>query len=169
LWLVAICYFGVRYTQRSERSDLVSLAAALGLALATKATAICSRPAMLLGILHARWRVITLFSPPGILLLNGPHYWRNFEFSGSPLGYDSAQGDGILPVANETFGWRQTVSNMLRNTSEQLGARSPAWNQSVYDRVSRAHAWLGIDLKRSGHDVAMDGISLQPRNTQSRG
>ena len=81
----------------------------------------------------------------GALLLNGPQYWRNVELSGSPLGYDSAQGDGVFRFRNDTFGWRQTVSNVLRNASGQLGARSPERNQAVYNFVLKAHAAMGID------------------------
>jgi hypothetical protein len=80
-----------------------------------------------------------------VLLVNGPQYLRNTQLSGSPLGYDSAQGDGLFRWRNEHPGWKPTVSNALRHLSEQLGARSPRWNQAVYDVVLRAHAALGID------------------------
>jgi hypothetical protein len=34
----------------------------------------------------------------------------------------------------------------LRNGAEQLGARSQGWNQAVFEGVSAAHRWLGIDM-----------------------
>src|SRR5262249_8229071 len=67
------------------------------------------------------------------------------ELSGSPLGFDSAHADGKFRWQNDRFGWRETVSNLLRHTGDQLGQRSERWNQWVYRTVANAHALLGID------------------------
>ena len=144
LWLVCLLYFAAR-----RNAPFAGLA--FGLALATKATAYLFAPPML--------AILVLYRPPplramlrmagylagGALLINAPQYLRNLSLSGSPLGYDSAQGDGVFRWRNDHPGWRSTVSNALRNTSEQLGARSPRWNQAVFDTVVRIHRWLGID------------------------
>jgi hypothetical protein len=144
LWLVCLLYFAAR-----RNAPFAGLT--LGLALATKATAYLFAPPML--------AILMLYRPPplktmlrmagylagGALLINTPQYLRNLSLSGSPLGYDSAQGDGVFRWRNERPGWQSTVSNALRNTSEQLGARSPRWNQAVFDAVVHIHRWLGID------------------------
>jgi hypothetical protein len=80
-----------------------------------------------------------------VLALNGPQFARNFQLSGSILGFDSAQGDGFYRWRNESLGWKPVISNALRNLSEQLGARSQNWNGGVYNAVVKAHAALGID------------------------
>jgi hypothetical protein len=144
LWLVCLVYF-------LARRNLAFAALAFGLALGTKATAYLFAPPMVVALLVYQqaalrnWLRTAGLLTCGMLLVNAPQYWRNVELSGRPLGYDSAQGDGVYRWRNERLGWRALVSNGLRNTSEQFGARSARWNQAVYDSVLRVHAWLGID------------------------
>jgi hypothetical protein len=151
MWLVAAIYF-------AARGDAPFLGMALGLALLTKATAYLFAPWLLAAVLLAvillpraialwpRWLKGLAIALGIAMLLNAPQYGRNLQLSGSILGFDSAQGDGFFRWRNETFGWKQTASNILRNTSEQLGGRSEQWNQEVFDWTVRAHQWLGIDV-----------------------
>ncbi|MBI3666826.1 MAG: hypothetical protein HY236_11495 [Acidobacteria bacterium] len=150
LWLAAMVYFALRFS-------IVEMGLSLGLALMTKGTAYLFAPAMLIAIflpVLRQERNSLLRAAPVVVLcvltLNGPQYWRNFVFSGSVLGYDSAHGDGFFRWRNEPLGLRPTVSNLLRNLAVHLGARSPAWNQGVYDFVARVHRRLGIDLNDPG-------------------
>jgi hypothetical protein len=144
LWLVCLACFLLR-------RDAPFAALSLGLAVATKSTAYLFAPPLILALCW--WSGYRLRSAArllgwlmlGVLLLSAPQYFRNLQLSGSPLGYDSAQGDGFFRWRNEHPGWKSTVSNALRHLSEQLGARSPRWNQSVYYAVLRAHAALGLD------------------------
>lgn len=149
-WLVCGVYF-------AARRDAAFTGLAVGLALATKATGYLFLPVLLGPLAHAPNLVhapnrkrMAAWIAAGILLINMPQYLRNWSLSGSPLGFDSAQGDGVFRWRNESFGWKATLSNALRHTSEQLGARSPRWNQSVYDAAIAIHRALKIDPEDPG-------------------
>ena len=147
LWLVSAAYFALR-------RDLLFLGLSFGLALATKSTAYLFAPPLLAAVLaiqwlkgwRPRWGPMALALTAGALLLNTPQYWRNLQFSGSPLGYDSPYGKGgPFRWANARFGWKPAVSNALRNLSDQLGDRSARWNQVEFNAVMRIHRALHID------------------------
>jgi hypothetical protein len=152
LWLTAAVYFAMRFASELEWSDAVFLGLALGLALLTKGTAYLFAPLPLAAIFIARargWERAAggaAFAIALAAIINGPHYVRNFRLSGSVLGFDSAQGDGRFRWRNETFGWKQTVSNILRNGADQMSARSERWNQGVFHAVIDAHKVLEIDV-----------------------
>ncbi|HTB19439.1 MAG TPA: glycosyltransferase family 39 protein, partial [Bryobacteraceae bacterium] len=152
MWLVASIYFAARLVRSLSWGDAFAFGAAVGLAILTKATAYLFLPWLLAAVLlpQARWtrRSFQLAAVAFVfaLLLNAPHFARNLQLSDSILGFDSPHGDGFFRWRNETFGWKQTVSNILRNTSEQLGGRSDEWNHEVYSWTVRAHQALGIDV-----------------------
>lgn len=148
-WLACTAHFLLR-------RDPVFAGLALGLALGTKATAYLFAPGLLLcgasfsferrlqPASENRARSALLFTLCA-LALNLPQYIRNINLSKSPLGFDSAQGDGKYRWQNEIFGWRPTVSNLLRHSTEQLGARSDRWNQRVFDTAVSLHKKLNLD------------------------
>jgi len=142
LWLISAAYWAAR-----ENAPLTGLS--LGLALATKATAYLFAPPLLLAIVLVRRTPVRAralgWIAAGILVVNTPQYIRNLRLSGSPLGYDSAQGDGVFRWRNQHPGWQSTASNFIRHTSEQLGGRSPRWNQAVFHAALALHRALGID------------------------
>jgi hypothetical protein len=142
LWLICAAYF-------AAHEDAPFTGLSLGLALATKATAYLFAPPLVLAILLIRRRPVRARSlvwiAIGILAVNTPQYVRNLRLSGSPLGYDSAQGDGVFRWRNEHPGLKSTVSNFIRHTSDQLGDRSPRWNRCVFEAAIALHRALGID------------------------
>lgn len=151
-WLVAAVYFAMRWRDSLSNHDAAFLGCALGLALLTKATAYLFAPWPLAVILvrparqsGARFGRAQLLISACALAVNLPQYARNYQLSGSPFGYSDAFAGGEFRWRNDTFGWKQTLSNMMRNASEQLGARSETWNRSVYDTVLAAHRALSID------------------------
>jgi hypothetical protein len=117
----------------------------LGLALATKATGYLFVTPLLVWVVVRRDRRAAVWALASTLLINTPQYVRNLRLSGSPLGYDSAQGNGYFRWRNEYLGWRPLVSNVVRNASEQLGARSPEWNRGVFESAMGIHRAMGLD------------------------
>ena len=137
--LVCAVYFALR-------RDPLLLSLSIALAIFTKATAWLFLPPLVLYIAFVFPRRILLWMAAAILLINGPQFARNIhQLSGSPLGYDSAQGDGYFRWRNESPGLGSLASNALRHTSEQIGARSVRWNQAIFDAVLSAHRALGLD------------------------
>lgn len=152
MWLATAVFFALRWRRTGALAEAAWMGLALGLALFTKATAylfapwilaaICARPVRA----HPREALRGLaLALPIALALSTPLFVRNIGLSGSPMGSDSAQGDGYYRWRNETFGWKQTASNVLRNFADQLGMRSPAWNQWIYKTVLQLHQAIGAD------------------------
>ncbi|MFB2933880.1 ArnT family glycosyltransferase [Aerosakkonemataceae cyanobacterium BLCC-F154] len=117
-WLVCFTFFIFR-TDNYSKIDIFWLAAAFGLAMVTKPTAIIFGTALLivLGIRICRrfswkaiWRSTTITATILILSLSLslPTYWRNYLTFGSILGDD-------FGTRNEIIGLVPLVSNMLRN------------------------------------------------------
>jgi hypothetical protein len=149
-WLACAAFFLLR-APAGKRSDAIFAGLALGLAIGTKATAYLFAPGLILALVIPAWKWWRHHLTPVALMalcalaLNLPQYLRNLDLSGSPLGFDSAQGDGKFRWQNERFGWQATVSNLLRHSTEQLGARSDHWNQGLFDGVVSAHRKLGLN------------------------
>ena len=161
---------GYQPAPQLSQGDALFLGAAVGLALFTKATAYLFVPWPVAAVLvpamsreRRRSARLAVAAMVCALALNLPHYSRNWELSGSVLGFDSAQGDGLFRWRNDTFGWKQTVSNMLRHGAEQLGGRSDRWNQGLYDFVLAAHRRIGIDIDDPS-DTSRWGVFKPPRN-----
>jgi hypothetical protein len=165
-WLACAGYFLVRAPDEDRFVEIIFAGLALGLALGTKGTAYLFAPGLVLALAIPAWKWWRAH-PASIALLilcaialNIPQYGRNLDLSGSPLGFDSAQGDGKYRWQNESFGWRATVSNFLRHATEQLGARSDGWNKGLYDIVVLAHEKLGLDV--NDPSTTWPGSNYQP-------
>ena len=153
IWLVAAVWFALRVAREGRLRDALWLGGALGFALLTKATAYLFAPFSIAAILIAggsaslkRVAMLAVVVVGVALGINAPQYVRNYQLSGSVMGFDSAQGDGVYRWRNENFGWRETASNVMRNLADQMGARSSGWNQGVYGLVLAAHRGLGLDV-----------------------
>lgn len=137
--LVMLVYYALQ-----RENALAGLACAL--ACLTKATAfVFSAPILLLLAPRAVPQAVVL-----VLVLNGPFFWRNYDLSGSPLGFDSAHADGRYRWKNEGSLTGALLSNLLRHASEQVGARPAAWNEAVYGAVVSVHRMAGLDENAAG-------------------
>lgn len=138
--LMAGVYFGLR-------RSYVWFAVAAALAICTKSTAYLFLPPLFAAVVLLRRDVLRFaaWTAALVVVVNGPQYARNMDLSGSPLGFDSAQGDGVYRWRNEAVGIGAMASNAMRHVSEQLGGRSEQWNQGVFDAVMALHRRLGID------------------------
>ncbi len=143
--LLASVYFGLRLSY-------FWFAVAFALAIFTKSTAYLFLPPVLVAIILLRGNGVRIlvWVTAMTLAVNGPHYSRNMDLSGSPLGFDSAQGDGVYRWRNNAIGLGATISNVLRHTSEQLGGRSERWNQIVFETVTAVHRHAGLDPNDPG-------------------
>ena len=150
-WLACAAYFLLRAPQ-GKVGDVIFGGLALGLAIGTKATAYLFAPGLILAAAIPAWRWwrdhLAWLGAAALcaLILNVPQYGRNIDLSRSPLGFDSAKGDGQFRWQNEKFGVGTTVSNILRHSAEQMAARSDRWNQGLFDAVSAVHRKLGLDV-----------------------
>lgn len=171
LWLVLAAYFALRYRAAPSHLHSLALGSAVGLALLTKGTAYLTVPpvlaAILLPLLWKRPRLmlrLALVLALCVLVLNGPHYLRNLELSGSPLGFDSSYPDVRFRWRNSRFGVGTTISNLLRHVSEQIGGRSQTWNTAVYNTVQKLHRKLDLD-PRDPATTWQDSVYGPPKYT----
>jgi len=133
--LVSMVYFALR-------RDKWIAGIACGLGCFTKGTAFLFSGPLLLLLLPSAIPHAAL----AVLFIHGPFLERNYDLSGSPLGFDSAQADGKYRWRNDRLGgWQPTASNLIRHLSEQLGSGSAGPNQQVFDIAVSAHRILGLD------------------------
>lgn len=149
-WLVC-CVFQLLKFRRTRRVfDGVFLGLALGLAMLTKPTAYVFALPFLV------WIVFETFYKEGVArmlrllacltlacVVNMGHFYRNYEFSGTPLGQTLDSGD--YSYENAIFTPAVLASNILRNVGLHLQT------DTKFDRISqriieRAHHWLGISI-----------------------
>jgi 4-amino-4-deoxy-L-arabinose transferase-like glycosyltransferase len=153
MWVIIAVCFALRFAAKPAIIEALFLGLATGLALLTKGTAYLFLPPVVAAILITRWRPTgkqRFVSAAAVMLgsalaVNVPQYVRNYDLSGSVIGFDSAQGNGFFRWRNESFGWKPTVSNIVRNMSEQIGGRNQSWNRTVYEAAISIHHWLGLD------------------------
>lgn len=149
-WLLCFVFQVLKFRRTKKLFDGVFLGCALGLAVLTKPTAyVFAAPFVL-------WVVLETHLTAGLkrtaqllvclslaLVVNAGHFYRNYEFSGTPLGQTLDSGD--YSYENAVFGPSVLASNALRNVGLHLetGTRLDRVSQRFIERV---HSWIDISL-----------------------
>jgi 4-amino-4-deoxy-L-arabinose transferase-like glycosyltransferase len=156
LWIVASCFYLLRWKSACTWTNALLAGAAIGLAVLSKGTAFTLLPAVCLAVFFiwpATNRKTFLVRLPAvvviILALNGPQFYRNIRLSGSPLGFSSPDGDadkkGQRHFANGKFGVRDVAGNVLRSAALHFGTPNERINSWTTDRFRQLIRGLGVD------------------------
>jgi hypothetical protein len=151
-WILLAVYLLIAYRRSQSWILAAALGTSIGLAILTKGTAYIFLPALLLaGFLMLSWnaRRRLLIHSALILVcavaLNAPQYRRNFQISGSILGFSSNDGEGHYPWRNARVTPRGVVGNVVRNIACHLGTRSVSLNNRIVNVLSGFLRRLGAD------------------------
>lgn len=148
-WLVVVAVESVDlWSGGPVREAPASLAAAAGLALLTKPTAVAFLLSFAvadgIGLWRRRGRGSSLAIALGAVcvvgLLNAGHLGRNWATYGSPV-----DGHDLERHANRNYDPRAIASNLLRNAALHLGTPSPYLNKFTALSIQWLHRLLGVD------------------------
>ena len=154
LWLMLALYGGMRFGQRAGILWALISAASIGLAVLTKGTSLIYAPIFFLTGLFSNGfpkKQALRFIPIFILLIVGvnlPHWLRNYELSGSPLGFASAVGDWSkkeFTYINEDRSFIGIVCNVLRNAALHISTPSGRINRLIQTLFRLLIQQLGRD------------------------
>jgi hypothetical protein len=145
-WLASATWYALGLRRRVTAWNVAGLAGSLGLAVLTKGTAyIYALPV----VVFAGWWLLTrsrwaAWKPAGavvlvVLVLNAGAWARNVTTFGGVLGPPQ-------PYTNQVFSPQSFVSNVVRDTSVQIGTPWATVNYQLARVVSRVHRILGSDL-----------------------
>ena len=147
-WLVCLASFILQYLEQASLPALLGVGASLGLAALTKSTAfIFAFPLVLYfglrGLKKYRlsfWKqtlLVSLF----LLVLNLPHFARNYQTFNYPLGAK----DEVARYHNAEYTPAILVSNLIRNIGLYAGSVE-ALNRPLNQAVESLHDLIGLDV-----------------------
>jgi hypothetical protein len=152
-WIVAACYYALRLNERQSWATSLGLGATLGLAVFTKGTAYTFLPFLLIACwlmgppiarrrMLARLPVVALV----ILILNGPLFLRNYQLSGSPLGFSTPLGnDPERQYANDHLSASIAIGNSIKNLALHTGTPVDSLNRLMAHGIDSLLRGMGID------------------------
>jgi hypothetical protein len=151
-WIMTTVAFLLAANEDSSWLNTICAGLAAGLALLTKGTAYVYLPFIvlacwLMGSASARMRFLQRCAVLVLLIVavNGPHYFRSYDLTGSPLGLPFRDAGPGLHWMVDRLSFKGTAANILRNISLHLSTPSSAVNDRV-ERVLRSGIrGIGVD------------------------
>lgn len=151
-WIVTTVLFLMDWTDDSNWLNTVCVGLAAGLAILTKGTAYVFLPFLVFACwLMAPQSAKLKFLKRSIALivlivaLNGAHYLRCYDLSGSPLGVPLPEHFPRAELTMPHVTLRGTAANVLRNISLHLGSPSANVNAATESTIRHAIRLLGAD------------------------
>jgi len=147
-WLVCLAWAGLHFMKQRELKWAGVIGAAIGLAVLSKGTAyfyafpfivwFTAFAVRRLAPRQVAFSALCIVVP--FILLNAPHYQRNYKVFSNPL----TSGEDSYTIENISAG--TLFSNLLRNTAMQLSSPSDNLNKWIGEGVEKLHECLHIDL-----------------------
>ena len=156
-WIMTTVLFLMLWNEEPSWLNTVCVGLAAGLAIFTKGSAYIILPFLVvccwwMGSSASRIRFLKRSAVFVVLILaiNGPHYLRTYQLTGSPLGFPLPSKYPRLQVVVEHVGVRETLAGMLRNASLHVVTPSERANSAI-DRLFHSAIWtLGVDPNNRG-------------------
>jgi 4-amino-4-deoxy-L-arabinose transferase-like glycosyltransferase len=151
LWLVCMTESALAPQSRARSFQT---GASLGLAILSKGTALIFAGPLLLSMPHlttGSWgmrlrRAVAIALT--VLMLNLPHWARNLDTFGTPLGPAKLGSADVRndQLTNEAISPEILLSNVVRNLALHGGTSSARTNRVLESAVVRGHEWLGLSV-----------------------
>jgi hypothetical protein len=156
-WIMATVLFLMLWNQDPSWLNTVCVGLSAGLAIFTKGSSYIILPFLVLacwwmGSPATRLRFLkrSIVFVVLILAINGSHYFRTYQLTGSPLGFPLPSKYPRLQVVVEHVSVRGTLAGMLRNAAIHVVTPSERVNTTI-DGAFHSAIWkLGVDPNESG-------------------
>jgi 4-amino-4-deoxy-L-arabinose transferase-like glycosyltransferase len=151
-WLIATISLLLHWRKAATWGNVVFAGLALGLAVLTKGTSYLMAPPLLVACLflmprHLRWRYMARMPLVALLVLalNAPHWMRNYQFSGSPLGLPAPDAAGRNKYAVDHYRLGSMAANVVKKTALHFGMPGEKLNAAATSVFRGAVRLLGED------------------------
>jgi hypothetical protein len=156
-WIMTTALFLMLWNEDPSWLNTICVGMSAGLAIFTKGSAYIILPFLVLacwwmGSPASRMRFLKRSAVFVVLILaiDGPHYIRTYQLTGSPLGFPLPSKYPRLQVVVHHVSVRGTIAGMLRNASLHVVTPSERVNAGI-DRAFHLAIWkLGVDPNDRG-------------------